>query len=605
MGISGGPNIIEDGLVLALDASDKNSYPGSGNTWRDLATNNTASLINGPTFSSTNSGNIVFDGVNDYTQITETNLTSNWSISSWFYYTYSVNNGSVFNLPISSTSKSGNITWVRSLFSGLSSMNFDNSGSIYFGTFGMGIWDSTPRWFGLKLTSTGSLDTNYNTNNSVGSAVNQHQIYAGNDGFLYSSGTNLGFFRKLNRETGQILTFYDPATSISAYFVIDEDNRTVYHTGAYTSVSALTRNYLCAFNLDTLTVSTVFDTSNGLNAQPNQSQIFLSSDKYLYVFGTNITSYKGTAIKHIVKLDQSGSLDPSFNPGVGFDNATDITCKLDSQNRLVCWGRLFNSYSGSSSPRLVRINPDGTKDNTFVVGSFGGFSTRHDITIQPDDKVVLTGNFTSYSGSTANNIVRINTNGTFDSTFNTGTGINNGNTATFVRAQPDGKIIVGQSNIYTPLQYNGTPFKTFIRINSSGSIDSTFVTSSGFTDSTSRSEQYTRIRNSAGTLTTVTNLGMWPGNGGRIAPSTYETNLNGWHYLTYTKDSANNLRTYIDGNLVNTNALGTASYQNLDLQIDRLVTTTNNVANINIYNRILSASEIQQNYNATKTRFGL
>ena len=66
MGISGGPNIIEDGLVLALDASDKNSYPGSGTTWKNLAGTTTGSLTNGPTFSSTNGGLIVFDGVNDY-----------------------------------------------------------------------------------------------------------------------------------------------------------------------------------------------------------------------------------------------------------------------------------------------------------------------------------------------------------------------------------------------------------------------------------------------------------------------------------------------------------------------------------------------------------
>ncbi len=66
MGISVGPNIIEDGLVLSLDAADKNSYPGSGTIWRDLSGNNNGTLTNGPTFNSTNGGSIVFDGVNDY-----------------------------------------------------------------------------------------------------------------------------------------------------------------------------------------------------------------------------------------------------------------------------------------------------------------------------------------------------------------------------------------------------------------------------------------------------------------------------------------------------------------------------------------------------------
>ena len=37
MAVHGGPDIVTDGLVLCLDAADKNSYPGSGTTWTDLA----------------------------------------------------------------------------------------------------------------------------------------------------------------------------------------------------------------------------------------------------------------------------------------------------------------------------------------------------------------------------------------------------------------------------------------------------------------------------------------------------------------------------------------------------------------------------------------
>ena len=67
MGISGGPDLIQDGLVLCLDASDKNSYPGSGTTWYDVSGNgNNGTLNNGPTFDSGNGGAIVFDGTNDY-----------------------------------------------------------------------------------------------------------------------------------------------------------------------------------------------------------------------------------------------------------------------------------------------------------------------------------------------------------------------------------------------------------------------------------------------------------------------------------------------------------------------------------------------------------
>jgi len=61
------PKIVTDGLVLSLDAANNKSYPGSGTTWSDLSGNgNTGTLTNGPTFSNTNLGSIVFDGVDDY-----------------------------------------------------------------------------------------------------------------------------------------------------------------------------------------------------------------------------------------------------------------------------------------------------------------------------------------------------------------------------------------------------------------------------------------------------------------------------------------------------------------------------------------------------------
>ena len=61
-----GPRIVTDGLVLCLDAADRNSYPGTGTSWADLSGNgNNGTLTNGPTFNSSNGGSIVFDGVND------------------------------------------------------------------------------------------------------------------------------------------------------------------------------------------------------------------------------------------------------------------------------------------------------------------------------------------------------------------------------------------------------------------------------------------------------------------------------------------------------------------------------------------------------------
>jgi hypothetical protein len=72
MAFQRGPNIVTNGLVLALDAANTKSYPGSGTTWRDLSGNgNNGTLTNGPTFSSANGGSIVFDGVDDYISVSK------------------------------------------------------------------------------------------------------------------------------------------------------------------------------------------------------------------------------------------------------------------------------------------------------------------------------------------------------------------------------------------------------------------------------------------------------------------------------------------------------------------------------------------------------
>lgn len=69
MALQHSPRIITNGLVLCLDAANRQSYPGLGTAWNDLAGSNNGTLINGPTFSNANAGSIVFDGVNDYVDI--------------------------------------------------------------------------------------------------------------------------------------------------------------------------------------------------------------------------------------------------------------------------------------------------------------------------------------------------------------------------------------------------------------------------------------------------------------------------------------------------------------------------------------------------------
>ena len=95
MGLSHSPKIVTNGLVLALDAANNKSYPGSGTSWNDLSnTGKNLTLTNGPTFSAANLGSIVFDGTNDYAAVNPVSAFNIYCISIWFKPTTIINSTS-------------------------------------------------------------------------------------------------------------------------------------------------------------------------------------------------------------------------------------------------------------------------------------------------------------------------------------------------------------------------------------------------------------------------------------------------------------------------------------------------------------------------------
>ena len=115
-------------------------------------------------------------------------------------------------------------------------------------------------------------------------------------------------------------------------------------------------------------------------------------------------------------------------------------------------GGRFSSYNGYPANSLVRINPDGTIDPSFdtKVG-FGIFFKEYPyvkaIGLQPDGKVIIGGLFDSYDSWPANGIVRLNADGSRDYSFVVGTGFS-GREVSWMSVQPDGKIYVA-GNFYT------------------------------------------------------------------------------------------------------------------------------------------------------------
>lgn len=87
MAINYNPRIVTDGLVLFLDAGNVKSYPGSGSTWFDLTGNsNDGTLVNGPTYNSTDGGYIIFDGSNDFVTLSQTLVNpGDFTYCAWIY----------------------------------------------------------------------------------------------------------------------------------------------------------------------------------------------------------------------------------------------------------------------------------------------------------------------------------------------------------------------------------------------------------------------------------------------------------------------------------------------------------------------------------------
>ena len=135
MAFSFQPKMITDGLVLYFDAANVKSYPGSGTRWVDLSpTATSASLINGPSFSPINAGGIVFDGTNDYCQV---------SHRSEIMPTSQITFGAIFKITNWSPSTpiqvgyTGPTIMSKETFSSVSVnsgylLRLDSSGSIYF-----------------------------------------------------------------------------------------------------------------------------------------------------------------------------------------------------------------------------------------------------------------------------------------------------------------------------------------------------------------------------------------------------------------------------------------------------------------------------------------
>jgi uncharacterized delta-60 repeat protein len=200
------------------------------------------------------------------------------------------------------------------------------------------------------------------------------------------------------------------------------------------------------------------------------------------VIGGTFTSYNGTSKNRIIRTNTDGSVDGTFTPGTAANNSV-YKVGILSSGKILGAGQ-FTSYNAHATNRIVRINTDGTYDNTFTVGAGADGYVYTFAEQTSDSKIIISGNFTHYAGVARNRVARVNANGTIDATFNPGTGANKAIYS--IAIQNDSKILLGG----TFTTFNSLSNLRLIRLNANGSIDASFLTGTGITGTTTNTAVY-------------------------------------------------------------------------------------------------------------------
>jgi len=347
---------------------------------------------------------------------------------------------------------------------------------IYVGGFFTSV-NGTPRNYIARLNSDGTLDTSFNPGTGMNSNVYQialdssgKPIVGGN--FTTVNGTSRNYIARLNTD-GSLDASFDPGTGMDSFIeaiALDSSGKPIVG-GNFTTVNGTSRNYIARLNTDG-TLDASFDPGTGMNS--GVSAIALDSSGKPIV-GGNFTSVNGTSRDYIARLNTDGSLDTSFDPGTGM-NSFVRAIALDSSGKPVVGG-LFSTVNGTARNSIARMNTDGSLDITFNPGTGMDFGVVNAIAADSSGKPVVGGNFTSVNGTARNNIARMNTDGTLDTTFNPGTGTSN--VVSAIALDSSGKPLVGG----TFTSVNGTDRNNIARMNTDGTLDTSFNPGIG-TDST-------------------------------------------------------------------------------------------------------------------------
>ncbi len=242
--------------------------------------------------------------------------------------------------------------------------------------------------------------------------------------------------------------------------------------GTFTSINGTNRSGIARLNANG-SLDTSFDPGTGANDAV--WVVALQTDGKVIV-GGDFTQINGTNRSHIARLNADGSLDTTFDPGTGAQAPPSYVPAVYSivlqTNGQVLLGGYFTAINGTNRSSIARLNADGSLDNLFnasIQPQTVVFSTAAQI----DGKVLVGGNFTTINGTNAHYFARLNADGSLDATFNPGTGADG--PVLSITAQSSGQVLLGGDFD----SINGTNRQGIARLNADGSLDTAFNPGSG------------------------------------------------------------------------------------------------------------------------------
>ncbi|MGC8886730.1 MAG: Calx-beta domain-containing protein [Verrucomicrobiia bacterium] len=272
----------------------------------------------------------------------------------------------------------------------------------------------------------------------------------------------------LNVPAGTVDTAFNPSPGADNFVhsLALQTDGRILIGGDFTTVDGISRSRIARLNINGR-IDTTFDP--GLGANDTVYAIAIQPDQKILIAG-RFTSIDITNRNGIARLNSDGRVDTSFNPGAGADNPIYALGILPDGKIAV--GGAFATYRGAPTPYFTVINPNGTLVNGFNPGT-GPNGVVRALGVQSDGKIIIGGDFTEYNGVARRYIARINTDGSLDSTFDVGLGPDAAVRA--IAIQPDGKILIGGGfrNV------NGTNRNYLARLNADGSLDANFMKGSG------------------------------------------------------------------------------------------------------------------------------